>query len=91
MVIGLTQIKLEKKIMIGIFLTREEGVRLIECLIFEKSIKNKKDVVADFVCPTEKTRKMFKADLVIWMDTIKKEDLKIPIKCSRNQNNMILE
>ncbi len=28
-------------------------------------------VVCDFVCPTEKTRKNFNADIVIWMDTIK--------------------
>ena len=49
---------------------RRQANRMFD--LCEKSIKNKKDVVADFVCPTEKTRKMFKADLVIWMDTIKK-------------------
>ena len=27
-------------------------------------------VVADFVCPTEKTRKLFAPDFLIWMDTI---------------------
>lgn len=30
-----------------------------------------KIAVADFVCPTEKARKDFNADFVIWMDTIK--------------------
>ena len=30
------------------------------------------NVVADFVCPTEKTRKDFNADIVRWVDTIKK-------------------
>lgn len=28
-------------------------------------------VICDFVCPTEKTRTAFDADIVIWMDTIK--------------------
>lgn len=27
-------------------------------------------VIADFVCPTEETRKAFGADFVVWMDTI---------------------
>ena len=27
-------------------------------------------VIADFVCPTEETRKIFNADLSIWMNTI---------------------
>ena len=29
-------------------------------------------VVADFVCPTEKTRELFAPDFLIWMDTISK-------------------
>lgn len=52
---------------------------------FEKS--NGRFVICDFVCPTSKTRKNFSADVVIWMDTIKKgryEDtnklFEIPIK-----------
>jgi len=36
----------------------------------EKS--KKKYVIADFVCPYEKGRKIFKPDFLIWMDTIKK-------------------
>ena len=32
---------------------------------------NNRNVVADFVCPTEETRKQFGADYTIWMDTIK--------------------
>tara|TARA_B100001564_G_C20503359_1_gene607239 strand:+ start:148 stop:579 length:432 start_codon:yes stop_codon:yes gene_type:complete len=35
-------------------------------------LKNKKIVVADFVCPTPKLRKIFNADYVIWMNTIQK-------------------
>ena len=31
-----------------------------------------KRVIADFICPTEKTRKYFNADFTIWMDTIEK-------------------
>ena len=30
-----------------------------------------RNVVADFVCPTPKTRRDFNADIVIWLDTIK--------------------
>ena len=29
-------------------------------------------VVADFICPTPKARELFKADYVVWVDTIKK-------------------
>ena len=29
-----------------------------------------KIAVADFVCPTEELRNIFKADYIIWMDTI---------------------
>lgn len=38
--------------------------------IADKYIKSKKIVVADFVCPTKKTREDFKADYIIWMNTI---------------------
>ena len=31
-----------------------------------------KNVVADFICPTAKTRNEFKPDKIIWMDTINK-------------------
>ena len=36
----------------------------------EEAINNNRNVVADFVCPTEKTREDFSADYTIWMDTI---------------------
>ena len=29
-------------------------------------------VIADFICPTPKARKLFPADYIIWVDTIKK-------------------
>ena len=37
----------------------------------EGAVGNNRTVVADFICPTEKTREHFGADYVIWMDTIK--------------------
>jgi adenylylsulfate kinase len=37
----------------------------------EAAVKENRNVIADFVCPTEKTREDFNADYVIWMDTIK--------------------
>ncbi len=38
----------------------------------EDAIKNGNHAVADFVCPTGKTRKDFKPDFLIWMNTIEK-------------------
>ena len=38
------------------------------------ALKMKEDgnnVVADFICPTPEARKLFPADFVIWVDTIK--------------------
>ena len=32
---------------------------------------NERIVICDFICPTSETRKMFKPDIVIWLDTIK--------------------
>ena len=41
----------------------------------EEAEKYKNDgnyVVADFICPTPKARKLFNADYIVWVDTIKK-------------------
>ena len=38
----------------------------------EEAIKEGRNVVADFVCPTTETRKDFDPDYIIWMDTIEK-------------------
>jgi len=38
----------------------------------QKALNEGKNVIADFVCPTPKTREDFNADIVIWVDTIKK-------------------
>ena len=37
----------------------------------EEAIDRNRVVVADFICPTEQTRKQFGADYTVWMDTIK--------------------
>ena len=37
----------------------------------EVDVGNNRNVVADFICPTEQTRADFDADYTIWMDTIK--------------------
>jgi adenylylsulfate kinase len=37
----------------------------------EGAVGNNRTVVADFVCPTKKTREHFGADYTVWMDTIK--------------------
>ena len=42
--------------------------------MWNKALELKKqgnNVVADFVCPTPAARKLFPADFIIWMDTIK--------------------
>ena len=36
-----------------------------------EGLDENRTVIADFVCPTEETRKQFNADYTIWMDTIK--------------------
>ena len=38
----------------------------------QKALNEGRHVIADFICPTPKTRKDFNADIVIWVDTIKK-------------------
>ena len=37
----------------------------------EEAVDRGRNVVADFVCPTEETRSQFNADYTVWMDTIK--------------------
>ena len=37
----------------------------------QEAIKDNRHVIADFVCPTETTRRDFDADFTIWMDTTK--------------------
>ena len=37
----------------------------------DEYVKDGKNVIADFICPVEETRKNFNADYIIWVDTIK--------------------
>jgi adenylylsulfate kinase len=37
----------------------------------EEAVDANRTVVADFICPTEETRKQFDANYTVWMDTIK--------------------
>jgi adenylylsulfate kinase len=53
----------------------EEGRLRQSKRMSEEALKIKSEgnnVIADFICPTPKTRKDFNADIVIWVDTIKK-------------------
>ena len=46
---------------------RQAG-RMLTIANYEKS--HERTVICDFVCPTTQTRKIFNADITIWMDTI---------------------
>ena len=37
----------------------------------DKIKKEGNNVIADFICPTPEARKLFPADYVVWVDTIK--------------------
>ena len=37
----------------------------------EEILKEKKNAIVDFICPTKETREIFEADVTIWLDTIK--------------------
>ena len=53
----------------------EEGRKRQASRMADFALNLKKDgsyVVADFICPTPEARKLFPADFIIWVDTIKK-------------------
>ena len=53
----------------------EEGRKRQAKRMADLALNLKKDgsyVVADFICPTPEARKLFPADFIIWVDTIKK-------------------
>lgn len=41
------------------------------CNVADFEIWNQRNVICDFVCPTDDARQAFNADVVIWIDTIK--------------------
>ena len=47
-----------------------QSKRMAEAALKMKSEGN--TVIADFICPTPEARKLFPADYVVWVDTIKK-------------------
>ena len=52
----------------------EEGRKRQAKRMFDEALKIKKEgnnVIADFICPTPEARKLFPADYIIWVDTIK--------------------
>ena len=40
----------------------------------DKVIKKGNHVICDFVCPTVQTRKVFDADITVWMNTIEQSE-----------------
>jgi len=53
----------------------EEGRKRQSKRMSELALKKKKEghnVIADFICPTIEARKLFRADYIVWVDTIKK-------------------
>ena len=53
----------------------EEGRKRQAKRMSDAALKIKKEgnnVIADFICPTPEARKLFPADYIIWVDTIKK-------------------
>ena len=52
----------------------EEGRRRQAKRMCDEALKIKEEgnnVIADFICPTPEARKLFPADYIIWVDTIK--------------------
>jgi adenylylsulfate kinase len=46
-----------------------------------------RNVICDFICPTDQTRKIFGPDLTIWMDTIKEGRYEDTNKIFENPND----
>jgi len=52
----------------------EEGLKRQAKRMSEAALKIKSEgnnVIADFICPTAEARKLFPADYIVWVDTIK--------------------
>jgi len=46
-----------------------QAKRMSDAALKLKSVGN--NVIADFICPTSEARKLFPADYIVWVDTIK--------------------
>ena len=49
---------------------KRQAKRMANAAIKLKNEEN--NVIADFICPTPEARKLFPADYIVWVDTIKK-------------------
>ena len=56
-------------------------------ILAHKAKSENRNVIADFICPTEDTRKEFNADYTIWMDTIKVSRFEDTDKMFQEQKN----
>ena len=65
---------------------RRHSLRMRSFADFEKL--HGRDVVCDFVCPTQETRENFDADIVIWMDTIQEGRYEDTNKLFQNPENV---
>jgi len=45
-------------------------------ILANKATEQGFNIICDFVCPTKETRAIFNADMVIWMDTIRRSEYK---------------
>ena len=54
----------------------------------QKALDENKHVIADFVCPTPKTREDFDADYTVWIDTIKEGRFEDTNKLFQNPKNV---
>jgi adenylylsulfate kinase len=50
--------------------------------------EHNRNVICDFVCPTEMTRKLFDADFIIWMNTIDSGRFEDTNKIFENPSNV---
>ena len=65
---------------------KRQSMRMRTFADFEKN--NGRNVICDFVCPTKETRNNFKADITIWMDTIKEGRFEDTNKIFENPKNV---
>jgi adenylylsulfate kinase len=45
-------------------------------ILANKATEQGFNIICDFVCPTKETRAIFNAEMVIWMDTIRRSEYK---------------
>ena len=68
---------------------KRQSMRMRAIADYEKSCG--RYVLCDFICPTKETRKNFQADVVIWMDTIKKSNYEDTDKIFEEPENFNLK